>query len=41
MGALAAYAFSRMRFTGRRFGLVTIVVIQMFPQLLGAVAIFP
>ena len=40
MGALAAYAFSRMRFTGRRFGLVTIVVIQMFPQLLGAVAIF-
>jgi len=40
MGALAAYAFSRMRFTGRRFGLVTIVVVQMFPQLLGAVAIF-
>lgn len=40
MGALAAYAFSRMRFTGRRFGLITIVVIQMFPQLLGAVAIF-
>ena len=29
-----------MRFTGRRFGLITIVVIQMFPQLLGAVAIF-
>lgn len=40
MAALAAYAFSRMRFTGRRFGLITIVVIQMFPQLLGAVAIF-
>lgn len=40
MGALAAYAFSRMRFTGRRFGLVTIVIVQMFPQLLGAVAIF-
>jgi arabinogalactan oligomer / maltooligosaccharide transport system permease protein len=40
MGALAAYAFSRMRFTGRRFGLIAIVVIQMFPQLLGAVAIF-
>ena len=40
MGALAAYAFSRMRFAGRRFGLITIVVIQMFPQLLGAVAIF-
>lgn len=40
MAALAAYAFSRMRFVGRRFGLITIVVIQMFPQLLGAVAIF-
>ena len=40
MAALAAYAFSRMRFTGRRFGLVAIVVVQMFPQLLGAVAIF-
>lgn len=40
LGALAAYAFSRMRFTGRRFGLITIVVIQMFPQLLAVVAIF-
>ena len=38
--ALAAYAFSRMRFTGRRFGLITIVVVQMFPQLLAVVAIF-
>src|SRR5690606_32195330 len=34
MGALAAYSFSRMRFSGRRFGLMTIVLIQMFPQLL-------
>jgi arabinogalactan oligomer/maltooligosaccharide transport system permease protein len=40
LGALAAYAFSRMRFTGRRFGLMTIVLIQMFPQLLAVVAIF-
>jgi len=40
LGALAAYSFSRMRFTGRRFGLITIVVIQMFPQLLAVVAIF-
>ncbi|KJL48932.1 Maltose transport system permease protein MalG [Microbacterium hydrocarbonoxydans] len=40
IGALAAYAFSRMRFTGRRVGLVTIVVVQMFPQLLAVVAIF-
>lgn len=40
MGALAAYSFSRMRFSGRRFGLMTIVLIQMFPQLLAVVAIF-
>ncbi|MBT2475058.1 sugar ABC transporter permease [Microbacterium sp. ISL-103] len=40
IGALAAYAFSRMRFAGRRVGLVTIVVVQMFPQLLAVVAIF-
>lgn len=40
LGALAAYAFSRMRFTGRRFGLITIVIVQMFPQLLAVVAIF-
>jgi arabinogalactan oligomer / maltooligosaccharide transport system permease protein len=40
LGALAAYSFSRMRFTGRRFGLISIVVIQMFPQMLSVVAIF-
>ncbi|RZU66644.1 carbohydrate ABC transporter membrane protein 2 (CUT1 family) [Microterricola gilva] len=40
LGALAAYSFSRMRFTGRRFGLISIVIIQMFPQLLAVVAIF-
>ena len=40
MGALAAYSFSRMRFTGRRFGLTTLLVVQMFPQMLAAVAIF-
>lgn len=40
LGALAAYSFSRMRFKGRRFGLVSIVVIQMFPQMLAVVAIF-
>jgi arabinogalactan oligomer/maltooligosaccharide transport system permease protein len=38
--ALAAYAFSRLRFTGRRFGLGTLVLTQMFPQFLGVVAIF-
>ncbi|GGI44744.1 arabinogalactan oligomer/maltooligosaccharide transport system permease protein [Agromyces flavus] len=40
LGSLAAYSFSRMRFTGRRFGLITIVVVQMFPQMLAVVAIF-
>ena len=38
--ALAAYAFSRLRFMGRRFGLGTLVLTQMFPQFLGVVAIF-
>lgn len=40
LGALAAYSFSRMRFTGRRTGLLTLVLVQMFPQLLAVVAIF-
>lgn len=40
LGALAAYAFSRMRFSGRRFGLLSLLLVQMFPQLLGVVAIF-
>ena len=40
LGAAAAYAFSRFRFSGRRFGLTTLLVLQMFPQLLAFVAIF-
>lgn len=40
MGAAAAYAFSRFRFTGRRGGLTALLIIQMFPQLLAFVAIF-
>ena len=40
LGALAAYSFSRMRFRGRRTGLLSIVLVQMFPQLLAVVAIF-
>jgi len=39
MGASAAYAFSRFRFTGRRVGLTSLLVIQMFPQMLAFVAI--
>lgn len=38
--ALGAYAFSRLRFSGRRFGLGFLLVIQMLPQFLGVVAIF-
>ncbi|MCX7520716.1 sugar ABC transporter permease [Microbacterium sp. STN6] len=40
LGAMAAYAFSRMRFTGRRVGLLSLMLIQMFPQFLAVVAIF-
>lgn len=38
--ALAAYAFSRMRFRGRRGGLLFILLAQMFPPLLAFVALF-
>jgi arabinogalactan oligomer/maltooligosaccharide transport system permease protein len=40
LGALAAYAFSRMRFRGRRVGLLSLLLIQMFPQFLAIVTIF-
>ena len=29
---LSAYAFSRMRFTGRKYGLMTLLVLQVFPN---------
>jgi arabinogalactan oligomer / maltooligosaccharide transport system permease protein len=37
---LAAYTFSRMRFAGRRVGLIALLLIQMFPQFLAVVAIY-
>jgi arabinogalactan oligomer/maltooligosaccharide transport system permease protein len=40
LGALAAYAFSRFRFRGRRMGMMTLLLIQMFPQILLVVAIY-
>jgi arabinogalactan oligomer / maltooligosaccharide transport system permease protein len=40
LSGLAAYAFSRMRFAGRRVGLLALLLIQMFPQFLAIVAIF-
>ena len=40
LSAFAAYAFSRMRFQGRRTGLLAVLLIQMFPQVLAFVPIF-
>jgi arabinogalactan oligomer/maltooligosaccharide transport system permease protein len=40
LSMLAAYVFSRMRFHGRRVGLLSLLLIQMFPQFLAVVAIF-
>jgi arabinogalactan oligomer / maltooligosaccharide transport system permease protein len=40
VAALAAYAFSRMRFRGRRVGLLTLLLVQVFPQFLAFIAIF-
>jgi len=40
MCACAAYAFSRFRFKGRRGGLLGLILLQMFPQLLAYIAIF-
>ncbi len=39
-GALAAYAFARYRFRGRRMGMMTLLLIQMFPTFLAVVAIY-
>jgi arabinogalactan oligomer / maltooligosaccharide transport system permease protein len=40
LGALAAYAFSRFRFKGRRLGMLTLLLIQMFPQFVAIAAIY-
>ncbi|MCX6485201.1 MAG: sugar ABC transporter permease [Rhodoluna sp.] len=40
LSALAAYSFSRLRFKGRRGGLMSLILMQMFPSILGLVAIF-
>lgn len=40
VACLSAYAFSRFRFAGRQVGLLGLLLIQMFPQILAAVAIF-
>lgn len=40
MTSLAAYAFSRFRFKGRRQGLFAALLVQVFPQMLAAVSIY-
>ena len=40
LGTLAAFAFSRLKFKGRRAGLLTLVIVQMFPSFLAFVAIY-
>jgi len=40
IGALAAYTLSRHRFKGRKLTLSTILIVQMFPQLLAATSLF-
>ncbi|MDQ3359254.1 MAG: sugar ABC transporter permease [Actinomycetota bacterium] len=40
LGATAAFAFSRLRWTGRRQGLLFILLVQMFPALLAFTAIY-
>jgi arabinogalactan oligomer / maltooligosaccharide transport system permease protein len=40
LSAFAAYAFSRFRFRGRRMGMVSLLLIQMFPQLTLVVALY-
>ena len=38
--SIAAYSFSRFRYQGRRTGLLTILLIQLFPNSLAIVALF-
>jgi ABC-type maltose transport system permease subunit len=40
LASLAAFAFSRLRFRGRRLGLLSLLLIQVFPQFLGFIALF-
>jgi arabinogalactan oligomer / maltooligosaccharide transport system permease protein len=40
LAASAAYAFSRLRFKGRRIGLLGLLLIQMFPSSVAVVAIY-
>lgn len=40
IGALGAYSFSRLRWKGRRVGLMTLLLVQIFPSFLALTAIY-
>ncbi len=40
MTSTAAYAFSRMKFYGRKYGLMTLILLQMFPNFMAISAIY-
>ena len=40
ISAWAAFAFSRLRFAGRRPGLLALILVQMFPSILGLTAVY-
>jgi ABC-type maltose transport system permease subunit len=40
LASLAAFAFSRLRFRGRRVGLLTLLLVQVFPTFLTFIALF-
>ncbi|MEE1619183.1 sugar ABC transporter permease [Brachybacterium sp. J153] len=40
LSTLAAYAFSRFRFSGRRIGLLSLLLVMMFPAILAMIAVY-
>ncbi|MCM1988153.1 sugar ABC transporter permease [Oceanirhabdus seepicola] len=40
MSVTSAYAFSRLRFTGRKYGLMSLLILQMFPPMMTIAAIY-
>ena len=40
LSTLAAYAFSRFRFSGRRIGLLSLLLVMMFPSILAMIAVY-
>jgi arabinogalactan oligomer/maltooligosaccharide transport system permease protein len=40
IGAASAFAFSRLKFKGKKFGLQTLLLVQMFPSILSLSAVY-